>query len=882
MTDFTIPEDSGALNLWGERVGTTASASDSGWEQFLGNGESLTAGLNEQQRRAVESRSRALLVVAGAGSGKTKVLTHRIAHLVRQHDAWPSQILAITFTNKAAAEMKERLAALLGKEAERMWISTFHSACVRILRKEAERFGYNSGFTIYDTGDTRALMKSLIKQHAADVFGFKPASVLSRISKAKCELRDASDVAREADMSNPREAMFVQLFTDYEASLRRARAMDFDDLLAQTVHLFRAFPDVAARYQRRFRWILVDEYQDTNRAQYALISELTKPIRRENQDHLQPPVRVAELNELGEIPSAALTVVGDSDQSIYSFRGADIRNIQDFEQDFPDAEVVVLEQNYRSTQNILSAANAVISHNFDRQDKKLWSDLGDGEKIQGFAGYSPRDEARFVSDEIETLANRGRAYGDLAILYRTNTQSRVLEEALVRSAIPYRVFGGTKFYDRSEVKDVLAYLHCVVNPYDPIAWSRMLSSPKRGVGPAAEAAIAMFQEQNDISFHEAMLRAAEIPGITGQKLKTVRALGEMFAAASEMAFGNAEKELQPKGAGAIVEYLMKETQYVEKLKAKPDPQEHARAENVEEFMLHANEFDAENTEATLIDFLTEVALVSDGGQSEDGSGEVSLMTLHSAKGLEFPTVFFVGFEEGLLPHATSVEEPGGISEERRLTYVGITRAKEQLYITLAATRDTYTGETHPTAESRFLNDIPEDLIVWRQHIDEVSGATGFRGGWSSAVATSSGEGWGGSENSNYGWGSGRSSENVWSGDADSSLGYSRRLSQKSAGQRRGRVRGDNSATAKWEERKREARQGLSKGQGFTNIIDPSKAAAAGVNLAVGDSVEHDMYGVGEVFKLAGTGAKQVAFVRFPEVGEKKLLVSLAPMRKLDQ
>ena len=489
----------------------------SDFELLAPGADDLVAGLNPPQARAVVARGPALLIVAGAGSGKTRVLTHRIAHLIRGREAWPSQILAITFTNKAASEMRERVQGLLGDAAEGMWISTFHSACVRILRREAERFGYVAGFTIYDSADSRALLKRIIKETEADSYGFTPANTSSKISRLKNELSDADSYAATANEADPRERIFVEIFRAYEHELRRANAFDFDDLIGQTVHLFRAHPDVAAIYQRRFRHILVDEYQDTNHAQYSLIRELTRPVDPAVAERLVPPVREREVDGTGAIPGASLTVVGDSDQSIYAFRGADIRNIVEFERDFPGAEVVKLEQNYRSTQNILSAANAVIGNNFDRQEKHLWTAEGDGQKITGFTGYSQHDEARFVAEEIEDLHRGGLAYSDIAVFYRTNSQTRALEELLIRSAIPYRVLGGTKFYERAEIKDAMAYLTSLANPYDPIAWSRLLGAPKRGIGPMAEAQLAVFQEAQGISFHEAMLRADDRRSASGRR-----------------------------------------------------------------------------------------------------------------------------------------------------------------------------------------------------------------------------------------------------------------------------------------------------------------------------------------------------------------------------
>ncbi|MBN9612863.1 MAG: UvrD-helicase domain-containing protein, partial [Actinobacteria bacterium] len=531
MSDFELlPPDSGSL---GSPFGSAAPGAD--------GSDPLLDGLNPPQARAVVARGPALLIVAGAGSGKTRVLTHRIAHLIRGKEAWPSQILAITFTNKAAAEMRERVQGLLGDAADGMWISTFHSACVRILRREAERFGYVSGFTIYDSADSRALLKRIIKETEADSYGFTPANTSSKISRLKNELSDADSYAANANEADPRERIFVEIFRSYEQQLRRANAFDFDDLIGQTVHLFRSHPDVAAVYQRRFRHILVDEYQDTNHAQYSLIRELTRQVDPEVAERLVPPVREREVDGTGAIPGASLTVVGDSDQSIYAFRGADIRNIVEFERDFSGAEVVKLEQNYRSTQNILSAANAVIGNNFDRQEKNLWTSEGDGEKIVGFTGYSQHDEARFVAEEVEDLHRSGLAYCDMAVFYRTNSQTRALEELLIRSAVPYRILGGTKFYERAEIKDAMAYLTSLANPYDPIAWSRLIGAPKRGIGPMAEAQLAVFQESRGISFHEAMLRADEIgfgPKVRGAILD----LGELLTRAARSAAGGGATE----------------------------------------------------------------------------------------------------------------------------------------------------------------------------------------------------------------------------------------------------------------------------------------------------------------------------------------------------
>lgn len=835
-----------------------------------GGGDPLVAGLNEQQRRAVEARGNALLIVAGAGSGKTRVLTHRIAQLIRNKEAWPSQILAITFTNKAAAEMRERVEGLLGGEvAGGMWISTFHSACVRILRREAERFGYVSGFTIYDSADSRALLKRIIKDSDADSLGFTPANTGAKISRLKNELQDAASYAITANDADPRERIFIEIFHEYERHLRRANAFDFDDLIGQTVYLFRAHPDVAAIYQRRFRHILVDEYQDTNHAQYSLIRELTRGVEPEEVQRLQPPVREFETDASGRIPGASLTVVGDSDQSIYAFRGADIRNIVEFERDFVGAEVVKLEQNYRSTQNILSAANAVIAGNFDRLEKKLFTTEGAGSKLVGFTGYSQHDEARFVAEEIDTLHRSGVAYSEMAVFYRTNSQTRALEELLIRGAVPYRVLGGTKFYERAEIKDAMAYLTSLANPYDPIVWSRLLGAPKRGIGPMAEAQLALFQEAQGISFHEAMLRADEV-GFGPKVRDAVKSLGELLVRAATMAAGggatdDSAEQKKPANVADVLKLILDETHMIEKLREKRDPQDEARAENLEELVSVAKEFDQRNPGAGLIEFLTEVSLVAAADELDDQSGTVSLMTLHTAKGLEFDTVFITGVEEGLMPHQMSVDEVGGISEERRLMYVGITRARRNLYLTLASTRSTF-GDIKAAMPSRFLQEIPEGLIDWRQSPGEVTS----RGGTESrALNAPRGAGTYGSR----GGGARASSSSVSFGGSTGRSPGSAAVSEPASG-------GMQSALDQWRERKRLAKEAQKAGGGFPNLVGASVRDNGDLELAPGDRIRHDDYGEGRVTAVTGAGSKRIAHAVFESVGERKLLIKLSPIEKL--
>ncbi len=784
--------------------------------------DTLLDGLNPQQREAVDYRGSALLIVAGAGSGKTSVLTRRIASLIDRREAWPSQILAITFTNKAASEMRERVQALLGDSADGMWISTFHSACVRILRREAEAIGKTSSFTIYDSGDTRALVKRIIKELAADTLGFTVSSVLGKISKLKNELSDIETYARTANLSDPQEVMFLEIFRQYTRALRSANAFDFDDLISETVFLFRAFPKIAALYQRRFRHILVDEYQDTNHAQYSLIRELTMPIAPAIADELeQQGLHVRSMQDaIGVIPGASLTVVGDSDQSIYAFRGADIRNIVEFERDFPGAKVVLLEQNYRSTQNILSAANAVIANNFDRKDKKLWTAVGDGEKIVGFTGYSGHDEAQFVADEIEKLHSNGMDYRDIAVFYRTNAQTRALEEIFIRSALPYRIMGGTKFYERAEIKDAMAYLIAVANPDDALALRRILNTPKRGIGPATETQLASYAADNEISFRQAMRDAGSLglgPKVTGAIVK----LADLLDEAAVKADPNAPAGAAP--VSDVLTFLLDESGYVEALRASRDPQDEARAENVDELVAVTKEFARNNPQGGLIDFLTEVALVAAADEIDDSSGTVSLMTLHTAKGLEYDAVFLTGVEEDLLPHRMSAGEPGGPAEERRLFYVGITRAKKRLFLSLAMTRAQF-GETAVAMPSRYLQEIPAELIEWKQS----PGTATSRGGTQPRALNA------------------RRPGSSWNDE--------RRSFSSPAIDR---------PKAEW-----------------PNRITATVRDNGDLELVAGDRIRHTDFGDGRVTAVTGEGSKRVAHVQFEKAGSKKLLIKIAPIEKL--
>ncbi|MGN6271664.1 MAG: ATP-dependent helicase [Protaetiibacter sp.] len=770
--------------------------------------EALLAGLNPQQREAVLYRGKALLIVAGAGSGKTSVLTRRIASLLQTREAWPSQILAITFTNKAANEMRERVEQLVGGAADGMWISTFHSACVRILRRQAEAMGLKSAFTIYDSADSRAMLKRIIKELEVDTLGLTVPSVAGKISKLKNELGDVDSYARQVNADDPADAAFLEVLRRYSEGLRRANALDFDDLIAETVHLFRAFPEVAALYQRRFRHILVDEYQDTNHAQYALIRELTRPVEPQ---HVPADTRM-RLDAAGGIPGASLTVVGDSDQSIYAFRGADIRNIVEFERDYPEAQVILLEQNYRSTQTILDAANAVIASNFDRQEKNLFTTAGAGDKITGFTGYSAYDEAQFVADEIQALHEAGAAYKDMAVFFRVNSQTRALEDILIRSAIPYRIAGGTKFYERAEIKDAMAYLVQVANPADDLALRRIMNVPKRGIGPATEAALQAHADRLGVPLRET-LREADQLGLGPKVTQAIMGLGEIL--------DEVEAMVPTKPPADILTELLVRTGYVEALRATRDAQDEVRAENVEELLSFTKEFARRNPEGRLIDFLTEVALVAAADEIDDASGTVTLMTLHTAKGLEYDTVFLTGIEEDLLPHRISANEPGGVAEERRLFYVGITRAKKRLYLSLAMTRSSF-GDTAVAMPSRFLQDVPGHLIEWRQS----PGRANSRGGTRSRALNA--------------------------GRPRQTFSYSTSLPPAPP---------------------REKRE-------WTSAVTNTVRDNGDLTLSPGDRIRHTDFGEGRVVDVTGQAPKAVAEVQFDTAGRKRLLIKIAPIEKL--
>ncbi len=664
--------------------------------------EAILEGLNPPQREAVTHVGSPLLIVAGAGSGKTRVLTRRIAYLLAERNVHPGSILAITFTNKAAGEMKERVAALVGRRANVMWVSTFHSACVRILRKEAKRFGFTSSFSIYDQADSQRLMTLVCRELDLDPRRYQPRQFSHQVSNFKNELIDYETALARAE--NHHQKMLVEAYELYQKRLTEANAMDFDDLIMLTVHLLQAFPEVAENYRRRFRHVLVDEYQDTNHAQYVLIRELvgTKPKRTVDGD----VVGGAE----PDIEPAELCVVGDADQSIYAFRGATIRNILQFEKDFPDAKVVLLEQNYRSTQTILTAANAVISKNPERKPKRLWTDAGDGSPIVGYVADDEHAEAQFVAEEIDRLNDEGEAKpGDVAVFYRTNAQSRVLEEVFIRFGLPYRVVGGVRFYERREIRDALAYLRTLVNPDDTVSLRRILNTPRRGIGDRAEAAVEALAQRDGVTFWQALRRAADAPGIATRSLRSI----ESFVALIDEL-----RSLVADGVGpaAILEAVLDRTGYLDELSESEDPQDETRLDNLRELIAVAGEYEASEDDGTLTGFLERVSLVADADEipeGEDHGGMVTLMTLHTAKGLEFPVVFLTGMEDGVFPHQRSLYEPRELEEERRLAYVGITRARHRLYLSRAMVRSAWGAPSHNPA-SRFLTEIPDRLIDWRR------------------------------------------------------------------------------------------------------------------------------------------------------------------------
>jgi DNA helicase-2/ATP-dependent DNA helicase PcrA len=664
--------------------------------------ERLLAGLNEPQREAVRAGDGPLLVLAGAGSGKTRVLTHRIAYLLATDRARPGEILAITFTNKAAREMRDRVEALVGRSARAMWVTTFHSACARMLRADAERLGYSRGFTIYDESDSLRMLKRCLRELQVDPRRYPPRSIRSQISGAKNRLVDAEAYAQA--QGNPFEEIVAAAYSLYEKRMVEANAMDFDDLLVRTVNALELFPEVRERRHRAFRHILVDEYQDTNHAQYRMLQLLA--------------------SEHGN-----LMVVGDEDQSIYGFRHADIRNILDFERDFPEAEVVKLEQNYRSTQTILSAANAVVERNRQRRPKKLWTEIEGGEPVRLSELADEHEEARWVAGEIERLGEEeGVRREGVAVFYRTNAMSRVLEDTLVRFELPYQVIGGTKFYERAEIKDAVAYLSLLVNPSDQVSFGRVVNSPRRGIGNTSQGRLTSHANTTGLPIWEVAGRVEEVPGLSGAAIKAISRFHETME-------GLRERAEEGDSVSTLLEATLRETGYLEALAAERTVEAEGRVENLEELVGVAAEFDVnrelegESETPPLEEFLQQISLYTeqDGLRPEDES-LITLMTLHNAKGLEYDTVFVVGCEEGAFPHMKALEE-GGEEEERRLCYVGITRARQRLYMTWTRERRLF-GRAERNLPSRFIDELPEELT------ERHSSAAGM--GWSSAPTSPSG------------------------------------------------------------------------------------------------------------------------------------------------
>lgn len=836
------------MNSW-----APAQAGHDGIASAPPDAEALIDGLNPQQRQAVEHRGAPLLIVAGAGSGKTSVLTRRIAYLLAVGGAHPGQILAITFTNKAAGEMRERVAELVGPAATRMWVGTFHSICARILRAQHELVpGRNSNFSIYDGDDARRLLGQIAKEQHLDIKRFTPRMLAHAISSLKNELIDPDGAAAAAQADNNRTAEIVAaVYSEYAARLQAANAFDFDDLIGETVAVLRTHPAVAEYYRRRFRHVLVDEYQDTNHAQYVLVRTLV------GGDAASIPPAV---------PPAELCVVGDADQSIYAFRGATIRNIDDFEHDFPNAESILLEQNYRSTQNILTAANAVIARNEGRRPKNLWTAAARGAAITAYVADNEHDEARYIAGEIDRLVDSGSyTYSDVAVFYRTNNSSRVLEDLFMRLGIPYKVVGGLRFYERKEVRDAVAYLRVLLNEDDAVSMRRILNTPRRGIGDKAESAVAAYADARRIGFGAALRDAAagRVPGLGTRAVKAIATfvamLDQLKALVDAPVLSGGSSEAAD--VGDILEAVLDASGYRGTLQSSNDPQDEVRLDNLEELISVAREFssaaalnappaettapattadtadtavgDVPDTEAaedwdaamdeglaapgSLEAFLERVSLVADADEiPDDDAGEVTLMTLHTAKGLEFPVVFLVGWEDGLFPHMRAMGDPGELAEERRLAYVGITRARERLFISRAMMRSTY-GQPVTNPPSRFLGEIPDEVLDWERE--------------EPTHAPTTSEDW--AQPRQYG-----------AAFADGRAGVGGATFRRTAGAERG-------------------------------------AATAALELAPGDRVNHEKYGLGKVLAVEGHGKTARARIDFGTYGTVQLmLIGGVPMSKL--
>ena len=891
-------------------------------EPGLCDPQNLIKDLNPQQMEAVKYYGQALLIGAGAGSGKTRVLTRRIAWLLA-HGFWASSILAITFTNKAAAEMRERLTALVGPEAEHMWISTFHSACVRILRRDGKEIGLTSGFSIYDTADCERLIKLISGDLNIDTKRYTPRMLLGKISDCKNSLTSWQDQLKSVNCdykpgqrgyqvsAGDVDELVAVVYAEYQHRLAMANAVDFDDLIMRTVELFQSCPQVSEYYRHKFRYIFVDEYQDTNHAQYVLVRELSGIDSGEEPDQ--------HMRGAGRVGPSWITVVGDSDQSIYAFRGADIRNIQDFEQDFPNAKTIMLEQNYRSTQTILDAANAVIARNENRKPKKLWTALGEGDKIVGYAADNAQQEAGWIANEIAQIhEEEGVAYRDIAIMYRANAQSRSLEEAMINANLPYQLVGGTKFYERREIKDALAYLQAIVNPADNVNVRRILNVPKRGLGVRAEGLIASYADAHDTTFFGAIEHMEQIEGMSARTSKPLGVFRDMMHGLADFA-----KEHDTKPSEVVAEVLSK-SGILEELQRSEDPQDASRVDNLSQLQSVAAEFEQNTPDATLAGFLETTALVADSdqlpGENED-SGKVTMMTLHTAKGLEYPYVFLTGMEQGTFPHQRAMEDTSELAEERRLAYVGITRAKRRLYVTRAAVRAQW-GQANDMMPSQFLDEIPDELIDWKRREagvermraswrndddefggwddDDDFGSVTF-GGSSYGKTSYGGSPYGSSTygsrssygSSSYGsssYGSGRAQYGGSSTrGASSSHGSSSRRSYAGSGS----SSSYGSSYSSYGSGKSSGKSGkvtTRRVKPKTKPVDLTKSSQAsqtdnrsGLSISdvhVGDRITHDHFGMGTVIETQDKGANSVITVDFGNGEVKRLLLRIAPIEML--
>ena len=891
-------------------------------EPGLCDPQNLIKDLNPQQMEAVKYYGQALLIGAGAGSGKTRVLTRRIAWLLA-HGFWASSILAITFTNKAAAEMRERLTALVGPEAEHMWISTFHSACVRILRRDGKEIGLTPGFSIYDTADCERLIKLISGDLNIDTKRYTPRMLLGKISDCKNSLTSWQDQLKSVNCdykpgqrgyqvsAGDVDELVAVVYAEYQHRLDMANAVDFDDLIMRTVELFQHCPQVSEYYRHKFRYIFVDEYQDTNHAQYVLVRELSGIDSGEEPDQ--------HMRGAGRVGPSWITVVGDSDQSIYAFRGADIRNIQDFEQDFPNAKTIMLEQNYRSTQTILDAANAVIARNENRKPKKLWTALGEGDKIVGYAADNAQQEAGWIANEIAQIhEEEGVAYRDIAIMYRANAQSRSLEEAMINANLPYQLVGGTKFYERREIKDALAYLQAIVNPADNVNVRRILNVPKRGLGVRAEGLIASYADAHDTTFFGAIEHMEQIEGMSARTSKPLGVFRDMMHGLADFA-----KEHDTKPSEVVAEVLSK-SGILEELQRSEDPQDASRVDNLSQLQSVAAEFEQNTPDATLAGFLETTALVADSdqlpGKNED-SGKVTMMTLHTAKGLEYPYVFLTGMEQGTFPHQRAMEDTSELAEERRLAYVGITRAKRRLYVTRAAVRAQW-GQANDMMPSQFLDEIPDELIDWKRREagvermraswrndddefggwddDDDFGSVTF-GGSSYGKTSYGGSPYGSSTygsrssygSSSYGsssYGSGRAQYGGSSTrGASSSHGSSSRRSYAGSGS----SSSYGSSYSSYGSGKSSGKSGkvtTRRVKPKTKPVDLTKSSQAsqtdnrsGLSISdvhVGDRITHDHFGMGTVIETQDKGANSVITVDFGNGEVKRLLLRIAPIEML--